>query len=347
MNNDYYKILGISRNATDKEIKKAYRSLAMKYHPDKNPDDSRAESKFKEVSEAYYALSNPEKRRNYDQFGSTEGSYGFEGNPFEGFSGFGGFGGFEDFFDNVFRGNKRQGPRRGRDMITNISISFNDAAFGCSKSVTIKRTGSCKSCLGSGSRIGSSMKSCYSCNGRGRKRQNHGHVNIDVSCNVCNGAGTIPESPCIQCGGMGIKEVEDTVKVKIPAGVDSGSKLRLSGRGESIGGKGSSGDLIIEIVVIPSDEFKRIGTDVYSEKDIDVSLAALGGSISVNTIHGSADVTIPSGTQPGTKLRLKSKGIKRLKSNTFGDHYINVNIVIPRNLTRDQMNLFKQLKKTL
>ena len=346
MKKDYYKVLGLSRNASEKEIKKAYRKLVMQYHPDKNPDDAGAEAKFKEVSEAYDVLSDSGKKKNYDQFGhSGPNPFGGGGNPFRG----GSSRGFGDFFSDMFGfgGGPKQRAQRGRDLLTRISISFEEAAFGCSKNISISRTDSCSSCSGSGSRAGSSIISCKACGGRGRRRQNQGHVIIDLTCDICGGHGTVPENSCGPCGGKGVKEVKDTVKVEVPAGVDVGSRLRLNGKGESIGKSGPSGDLIIEVIVRPSKDFQRNGSDVYSEESIDFTLAALGGKINIKTIHGKADVFVPPGTQPGTKLRLKNKGIKRLKSSTNGSHFIILDIKIPKKLSKEQKDLLLQFKKTI
>jgi molecular chaperone DnaJ len=345
MKKDYYKVLGLSRNASEKEIKKAYRKLAMRYHPDKNPDDAGAEASFKEAAEAYDVLSDSKKKKNYDQFGhSGPGPFG-GGNPFNQ----GGPRGFGDFFSEMFGfgGGAQQRVQRGRDLLTRINISFEEAAFGCSKSISISRTDNCPSCSGSGSRDESPAVSCGACGGRGRRRQSQGHVIIDLTCETCGGHGTVPKNSCEPCSGKGVKEAKDTVKVEIPAGVDVGSRLRLSGKGESIGKNGPSGDLIIEIIVRPSKDFQRNGSDVYSEESIDFTLAALGGKINIKTIHGRADVSIPPGTQPGTKLRLKSKGVKRLKSSTNGSHFITLDVKIPKKLSKEQKDLLLQFKKTI
>lgn len=369
MSKDYYNILGVSRDASDDEIKKAYRKLAHKYHPDKAGGD---EAKFKEINEAYQVLSDKEKRSQYDQFGQTfeqaQASGGFRG--FEGFRDFSsfaeGFGfdfdrrefsGFEDIFGDIFtqagfgtsvRG-RRSRASRGEDIQVDVEIDFFEMARGTQKELNLYKRVKCTHCLGKGMEPGSKKIECPTCQGKGKvqtsQRTIFGIFSQISTCSECAGEGKIPEKKCQRCGGDGRTREYETVKVKIPAGIKDGQSIRLEGLGESGERGGGAGDLYVSVHVKPHEKFTREGDDIWSEEKISFSQAALGDKISVETIEGKIGLKIPAGTQSGEIFRLKGRGIKHLSRFGYGDHYVKIQVVTPKNLTREEREIFEKLKK--
>ncbi len=355
---DYYEVLGVGKSADEKEIKKAYRKLAMQYHPDRNPDNKEAEEKFKEINEAYEVLSDETKRRNYDQFGH-EGvnGQGFGGQGFGG--GFSG-GGFEDIFGDIFGDmfgggfggssrQRRRGPERGADIRQNITIDFEEAAFGKKVSIKINRSEECDKCSGTGSKPGTSKKTCPTCNGAGEvrtvQRTPFGNIASSRPCSTCGGEGEIIESPCDKCHGTGSTRKVKTIEVDIPAGIDDGQMIKLSGQGE-VGSKGGPrGDLYIVVSIRNHSLFTREGYDVYLEMPVSFSQVALGGEIEVPTLDGKVVYNVPAGTQTGTVFRLREKGIKKLRGNSRGDQYVKVVVETPKHLTDRQKELLRELAK--
>lgn len=355
---DYYDVLGVDKSADATAIKKAYRKLAMKYHPDKNPGDKEAEEKFKEINEAYEVLSDETKRRNYDQFGHE----GVNGQGFGGAGGFGGqgFGGFDDIFGDIFGDmfgggfsggsrQRRRGPERGADIKQRVNISFEEAAFGKKVQVKINRSEECEECHGSGARPGTSKKTCPTCHGSGTvqsvQRTPFGNIASQRTCSTCDGEGEINESPCNKCHGKGSVRKTKTIEVDIPAGIDDGQMIKLSGQGE-VGEKGGPrGDLYIVVNVQKHDIFTREGYDVYIEMPIRFTQAALGDKLEVPTLDGKVSYTLPEGTQTGTVFRLKGKGIPKLKSNVRGDQYVKVTVEIPKKLNEKQKELVREFAK--
>lgn len=343
---DYYDILGVDKDASQKEIKKAYRKLAKKHHPDMNDGDEKSSEKFKEISEAYEILSDPDKRKRYDQYGHS----GINEDDFN-FDDFarGGFGGFEDIFDMFFgggmggRSSRRRGPQRGRDLQYKLSISFEEAAFGAKKKITIPRTETCPECDGTGAENESDVQTCPKCNGQGKIRVTQqtpfGQFAQTKTCDRCGGTGKIVENPCSNCQGTGKVNRRRQLTINIPAGVNDGSKLRMSGEGEA-GEKGArSGDLYIIINVESHEIFDRKGDDIYCEVPINFVQATLGDEIKVPTLDGKVKFKIPEGTQPGTTFRLKNKGITHLNRSGKGDQYIKAKVVIPEKLDQEQKDL--------
>ena len=354
---DYYDVLGVSKSADATEMKKAYRKLAMKYHPDKNPGDKEAEEKFKEINEAYEVLSDETKRRNYDQFGHE----GVNGQGFGGAGGFGGqgFGGFDDIFGDIFGDMfgggfgggrpRRRGPERGADMKQRINISFEEAAFGKKVQVKINRSEECEECSGSGAKPGTSKKTCPTCNGSGQvqsvQRTPFGNIASTRTCSSCNGEGEVIDSPCTKCHGKGSIRKTKTIEVDVPAGIDDGQMIKLSGQGELGTRGGPRGDLYIEVNVDSHSLFTREGYDVYLEMPITFAQATLGDNIQVPTLDGKVEYEIPEGTQTGTVFRLKGKGIPKLRSNVRGDQYVKVTVEVPKKLNDKQKELVKQFAR--
>ncbi|MFC4766343.1 molecular chaperone DnaJ [Effusibacillus consociatus] len=339
---DYYEVLGVSRNATEDEIKKAYRKLARQYHPDVNKDDPNAEVKFKEVTEAYEVLSDKEKRSRYDQFGHADPGAGFGG------GGAGDFGGFGDIFDMFFGGGGRQrGPRRGADLQYNLQIEFEEAAKGTEKEIEIPRTEECPTCHGSGAKPGTHPDTCSVCRGTGTQEQ---IINTPLGrmvnrrpCQACGGDGKIIKNPCTQCHGNGSIKVRKRIHVKIPAGVDTGNRIRISGAGET-GDKGAPpGDLFVVIYVREHRFFDRDGDDIFCRVPISFVQAALGDEIEVETLDGKVKLRIPEGTQTGTSFRLRGKGMPRINSSYRGDQHVRVIVVTPTDLTEKQRDILRQL----
>ena len=354
---DYYDVLGVGKSADATEIKKAYRKLAMKYHPDKNPGDKEAEERFKEINEAYEVLSDETKRRNYDQFGHE----GVNGQGFGGAGGFGGqgFGGFDDIFGDIFGDmfgggfgggrQRRRGPERGEDIRQTVNISFEEAAFGKKASIKVNRSEECSECHGSGAKPGTSKKTCPTCHGQGEvrtvQRTPFGNIATQRTCSTCNGEGEINENPCPKCHGKGSIRKSKTIEVDIPAGIDEGQMIKLGGQGELGSRGGPRGDLYIEVNVNAHPLFTREGYDVYLEMPITFAQATLGDKIQVPTLDGKVEYEIPEGTQTGTVFRLKGKGIPKLRSNVRGDQYVKVTVEIPKKLNDKQKELVRQFAK--
>jgi molecular chaperone DnaJ len=344
---DYYEVLGIPRDATDEEIKRAFRKLAFKYHPDHNHDDNAGE-KFKEVNEAYEMLSDPDKRAAYDRFGHGDAE-GLFGRGFEGFD----FGGFGDIFDAFFGGATtatRQAPRRGADLLYNISITFEEAAFGCQKEIKTLRTENCSLCQGIGSKPGSQPTRCPNCNGTGQVRRVQqtifGRFTNITTCPQCHGEGRIITDPCPQCQGTGKEKHQRIISVKIPAGVDNDSQIRLKGEGHAGTRGGPSGDLYITLAIKQHEFFERDGDDVLYELPINFAQAALGTEIEVPTLEGKTKLKIPAGSQNGIVFRLKNKGFPRLNRRGRGDQLVTLRVITPESLTKKQRKLFQELADT-
>ncbi len=348
---DYYDILGISKSASKEEIKKAYRKLALKYHPDKNKGDKASEAKFKEASEAYHVLSDEKRKKNYDQFGHAA----FEGGGNQGFGNFD-FGSsfsdlFEDFFgEDIFgTGSRRSGRRssfRGNDLRFDLSISLDDAYRGVNKNINYTTYKKCTRCTGDGSEPGSKPISCDSCNGQGKVRTSQGFFTIQQTCPKCNGYGETIGNPCKECRGAGKKQSQENVSVKIPKGVDEGTRIRLTGKGEAGSKGGGNGDLYLFISIEPHSIFKRAEENLYYELPITFSDAALGSSVEVPSIDGGrSKIKIPPGTQHGKQFRLKGKGMPVLRRGGLGDLYIRVITEVPISLTSKQKQLLEEFRK--
>ncbi|MGN6555007.1 MAG: molecular chaperone DnaJ, partial [Verrucomicrobiota bacterium] len=330
---DYYEILGVSRSASAEEIKKSYRKLAVKYQPDKNPGDKNAEEKFKELGEAYEALNDPQKRAAYDQHGHAafdrragagagRGGGGFH-DPFDIFREvFGGGNMFDDFFGGG-RSDPTQ-PQRGDDLRYDMEISFEEAAHGCEKEITVTKPDRCDVCKGSGAETGSNTKTCPTCGGRGQVISSRGIFSIAQTCPHCQGAGRVIEKPCKTCRGSGRRDQTSKIKLRIPAGVDTGSRLRSSGNGEGGLRGGPSGDLYVVLHVKPHEIFQRDGDDLLCEVPVSFVQAALGADIEVPTLSGKAEIRIPAGTQPGTMFRLKGRGVKNVQGHGHGDLHVRI-----------------------
>ena len=359
---DYYEVLGLKKGASEDEIKKAFRKMAMKYHPDKNPGDKEAEEMFKEINEAYAVLSDPEKKDKYDRFGhaGVDPNAGFGG----GAGGFGGFGGFEDIFDmfgGAFGGGfggfgggsrgRKNGPRKGSDLQKSITIDFKEAAFGTKKEIRIIKYVKCKTCGGTGAEPGTSKKTCPKCGGSGEVRTAQrtplGTFQSVSPCPDCNGTGEINESPCKDCGGTGKVRDNVTIVVNIPAGVDNDSVIPIKGQGEPVINGGPDGDLYIVINVKPHKLFERRGQDLWLEIPITFDQAALGDDIVVPTLEEKVSYKVPAGTQPGTVFRLKGKGIKSVRSSRKGDLYVKVTLEVPTKLNHKQKKSIESMGKAV
>ncbi len=370
MSKDYYEILGVSKDASEDEIKKAYRKLAHKHHPDKEGGD---EEKFKEINSAYQILSDKQKRQQYDQFGSgfeqaAGGAGGFSG--FEGFSGFGGQGGqqsggfefnfggsqgggFEDIFSDVFQragfgGQEEPRQQAGSDIASDITITLEEVAVGTKKNIKLYKNVKCSECDGTGAK-NRETKTCPKCDGTGKITKNirtvFGAMQQQVTCDECHGTGKVPKVKCSKCGGDGVIKEYETIEVGIPAGIEDGQTIKFSGKGESPIGGGVPGDLYITVHIQPDERFKREGNNIISEEKIKFSQAVLGDTIEIETVHGKTKVKIPAGVQSGDTLRVKGKGIHRESYFGKGDHMIKIQIVTPEKINRQQRKMVEKLKE--
>jgi molecular chaperone DnaJ len=342
---DYYEVLGIKKSATDAEIKRAYRTMAVKHHPDKNPGDTESEDKFKECAEAYAVLSDPQKRAAYDRFGHAAAGAGGQGFGFDP-----GFSNIEDIFDmfgfgDMFgqRGGRRTTVQRGSDLRYDLEITLEEAAAGKDEKLRIPRLEKCDECSGTGAEKGSHPETCTSCGGRGQTRYQQGFFSVMRTCPNCGGKGTIIKTPCKKCHGEGRIEKEKTLEIKIPAGVEMGSRLRVTGEGEAGAGGGPSGDLFVVIHVAEHPEFERQGANLYSAVPVTFAQAALGAEVKVKTLFGEEDLKIPAGTQTGTVFRIKGEGMPHLGARGKGDLFVAVTLVTPKTLTKEQRKLLEQL----
>ncbi|ASS37682.1 molecular chaperone DnaJ [Mogibacterium pumilum] len=350
---DYYEVLGIQKGASEDEIKKAYRKMAMKYHPDKNPGDKEAEEKFKEANEAYAVLSDPDKKNKYDRFGhaGVDPNAGFG----DGGAGFGGFGGFEDIFDMFGggfggfggRGTRRTGPRKGNDLQKSITIDFTEAIFGCKKEIKLTKEVKCKTCNGEGTAPGTHKRTCDKCGGTGQvshvSQTPFGTFQNVSACDACGGTGQVIDKPCPDCHGKGSVRKTVTLKIDIPAGVDSDSIIPIRGEGEPGVNGGSFGDLYIVINVKPHKIYKRRGDDLYLTMPISYDQAVLGDKVKVPGFNETYSYTLAPGTQTGSNFRLKGKGVKNPRTGRYGDLYVKVNIEVPTKLSAKEKKAIKRM----
>jgi len=347
---DFYEILGVAKNASEEDIKKAYRKLAMKYHPDRNPDSKESEEKFKEVKEAYEMLTNPEKREAYDRYGHAGVDPNMGGGGGGGGFGAGGFGdAFGDIFGDIFGGGRSRGagPQvyRGADLRYNLEITLEQAAHGFDTTIRVPSWDKCDTCHGSGAKPGTSPVTCSTCAGHGQVRMQQGFFSIQQTCPKCHGSGKVIPEPCAACGGAGRIKRNKTLEVKIPVGIDNGMRIRSSGNGEPGTNGGPPGDLYVEIHIKPHAVFQREGDDLHCEMPISFVKATLGGEIEVPTLSGKVSFTIPEGTQSGKTFRLKAKGIKGVRSGYAGDLFCHVAIETPVKLTDKQKDLLKEFER--
>ena len=342
---DYYEVLGVNRDAPEEELKKAYRRLAMKWHPDRNPENPKAEEHFKEAKEAYEVLCDPSKRAAYDQFGHA----GVDPQAAAGAGGMGGFGDiFSDIFGEIFGGGAGRGGRsavfRGADLRYNLEITLEQAAHGFETKIRIPGMTACETCKGSGARTGSQPQTCPSCRGAGQIRVSQGPFSIAQTCPRCHGSGSIIPNPCPSCAGTGRVKLQKTLSVKIPAGVDEGDRVRLSGEGEPGVNGGPPGDLYVQVHIKPHPVFQRDHDDLHCEMPVSFATAALGGEIAITTLDGSARIRVPAETQSGKTFRLKGKGIKGVRSNVPGDLFCHVVVETPVSLTERQRQLLREFE---
>ncbi|HXH07390.1 MAG TPA: molecular chaperone DnaJ [Vicinamibacterales bacterium] len=358
MKRDYYDVLGVPRNATDQEIKSAYRRLALKYHPDRNPGDKQAEERFKEAAEAYAVLADPQKRAAYDRFGHAGVGAGagagfpggFDPSIFADFSDI--FAGLGDIFGfglgDLFGGGRRRGaPARGADLRYDVEISFEEAARGTETTIQVPREENCETCRGSGAAPGTGLESCPQCRGRGQLRYQQGFLTIARTCPRCGGAGRVITRPCQACRGSGRVTRERTISLRIPAGIADGQRLRLAGEGEQGAPGAPPGDLYVVVHVKEHPFFKREGDDLYCDMPVAFPTLALGGTIQVPTLDGPAPLEIPAGTQTGTRFRIPGRGLPSVSGRGQGDLHVVVHAAVPKRLTREQKALLQQLARTM
>ncbi len=352
---DYYEVLGVPRNASEREIKRVYRKLARKYHPDVNPGSAEAEAKFKEMTEAYEVLSDPAKRRQYDQFGhqpfasTAEGAgpgFGFDFGPFTEFTRRG-FGGISDIFSDILGGGPgaTTASLKGEDLHYSIDLDFENAIRGLSTEITLQKHVICEGCQGSGAAQGSVPQSCPDCGGSGRRQVSRGILSMASPCTRCQGSGKVILQPCRSCGGKGRVSRTERLKIKIPPGVDTGSRIRLAGKGEPGRNGGPPGDLYVTTRVHPHPFFERKGDNIYCAVPITITEAALGARVDVPTVDGMATMTIPPGTSSGQVFRLRQKGVPHLKGSGRGDQYVTVKIVVPENLDERSQQLLRDFMR--
>ena len=345
---DFYEILGVNRDASEEDIKKSYRKLAMKYHPDRNPDSKDSEAKFKEAKEAYEILSDADKRRAYDAYGHA-GVNPQMGGGGPGGEGFGGFSeAFGDIFGEIFGGGRRGGGSqvyRGADLRYNMEITLEQAARGTETKIRIPSLDECETCHGSGAKPGTKAKTCQTCNGQGQVRLQQGFFAIQQTCPTCHGTGKVIPEPCTTCHGAGRTKAHKTLSVKIPAGVDDGDRIRLSGEGEAGVNGGPAGDLYVVVQLKPHGVFQRDGADLHCEMPITFTVAALGGEISIPTLDGEAKIKIPAETQSGQVFRLRGKGIRPVRQTSAGDLMCHVVVETPVRLTDRQKELLRELEE--
>jgi molecular chaperone DnaJ len=349
---DYYEVLGVGHSATDQELKTAYRRLAHQHHPDKNQSDPEAEERFKEAAEAYAVLSNPEQRQRYDHFGhagvSSSAASGAWGAP--------GFGGIEDILGDLFgfgdvfgaggrAGSRRSAGQRGADLRYDLEITLEQAAVGMTAQLRIPKLETCETCSGSGAATGTKPESCRTCQGAGQVRFQQGFFSVSRTCSTCRGTGQVISSPCETCRGAGRVEREKSIEVKIPAGVETGSRLRLQADGESGTQGGPPGDLYVVIHVAEHEQFERQGNNLYASIPITFAQAALGAEVNVNTLNGDQSLKVPAGTQTGTVFRVRGQGMPVLGGRGKGDLFVSVSVITPTSMTREQRKLLEQLAK--
>ena len=356
---DYYEVLGVAKTASDDELKKAYRKLAKQYHPDMNPGDKGAEAKFKEINEAYEVLSDKDKRAKYDQFGHAGVDPNFGGGGFGGYGDFGDFGdfGFGDILGDLLGGGfggrsaNRSGPQRGESLRAGVTISFEEAAFGCEKEISLTRLESCESCHGSGCAPGTTAEVCPDCRGSGtvRVQQRMGGVAFTSSapCSRCRGTGKIIHQPCKSCGGGGNVRKQRKISVSIPQGINDKQAVSLRGQGNAGANNGPAGDLIVEVRVKPHPYFQREGTSVLYECPVSFYQAAMGAELEIPTIDGKVKYTLPAGTQPGATFRLRGKGIPELRGRGRGDQYVTVQVRVPTSLTNQQRDALQAFAEAM
>ena len=353
---DYYEVLGVKKDATADEIKKAFRKLTKENHPDLHPGDKACEERFKEANEAYEVLSDEEKRRKYDQYGHAafDPNAGFGGGGFGDFSGFGGFG---DIFSDIFGGfggstrSNPNAPRRGENVRATANISFEEAAFGCKKQVIIAKVESCADCKGTGCAPGTTPEICPDCKGTGsvtvNQRTPFGVMQSSSPCSKCRGSGKIIHQPCKTCRGMGKIRRSHKLTVKVPAGIDDGQAIPIAGAGNAGANGGPAGDLLVGVIVRPHPIFEREGTSVYMEQEISYAQAVLGAEVEVPTLDGKVKLNIPEGTQPGAVFRMRGRGIPSLRGGGRGDQFVSIKMTVPRNLTGSQKELLRQFAASM
>ena len=358
---DYYEVLGVDRTASDADIKKAYRNLAKKYHPDANPGDSTAEAKFKEINEAYSVLSDSETKARYDQYGHAGTDPNFGAGGFGG--GFGGFGGgfggdafdLGDLFGDLFGGGRRSSrpnaPQKGADIETYITLTFEEAAFGCTKEIEFTRVETCKTCKGSGANGSTGVETCKTCNGTGTvrtvQRTPFGSMQSQRPCSACKGTGKIIKDPCTECKGSGVNRIKKKLSVNIPAGIDDEQRVILRGQGNHGVNGGPAGDLYVEVRVKPHKLFVREGNDIHFEMPISYAEAVLGAKLTVPTLEGESEFSIPEGTQTGSVFSLRGKGIPQVNGKGRGDIYVTVTVEVPKALNSKQKELLKQFDEAM